>query len=202
MEDVAYLDCSKYDIALVTAYVVTRNTYSQLKAPDHLQETKRQHESKKTEPLFDILSKHLLFIPGLVDKPRATQPGGAKREDEQRRMQRPVYERLRLLGPTPPAAPAWPRAPWPPVDRTTPYHLHSLSPNAQTMGCNGDMLAMKKDKSFVSLYHEPHSTDVLFGCRRRRTYFTQIVGEISAITFEVSKPVINSDNGGSFIMKG
>ncbi|GBP56740.1 hypothetical protein EVAR_36994_1 [Eumeta japonica] len=33
--------------------------------------------------------------------------------------------------------------------------------------------------SFVSLYHEPHSTDVVFGRRRRRTSLTQIISQIN-----------------------
>ncbi|GBP14960.1 hypothetical protein EVAR_6612_1 [Eumeta japonica] len=54
--------------------------------------------------------------------------------------------------------------------------------------------------SFVSLYHEPHSTDV-FSRRRRRTTLTQIVSQISGTTFELVKPVINSGTRWSFIME-
>ncbi|GBP84628.1 hypothetical protein EVAR_65553_1 [Eumeta japonica] len=56
--------------------------------------------------------------------------------------------------------------------------------------------------SFVSLYRESHSTDVLFGRRRRKNSLTEIVSQISVITFELVKPVINSSNGWSFIMIG
>ncbi|GBP30893.1 hypothetical protein EVAR_28531_1 [Eumeta japonica] len=53
----------------------------------------------------------------------------------------------------------------------------------------------------VSLYHELHSTDVVFGRRRRRTSLAKTVGQISATTFELVKPVMNGDKGWSFIVK-
>ncbi|GBP16974.1 hypothetical protein EVAR_101989_1 [Eumeta japonica] len=53
--------------------------------------------------------------------------------------------------------------------------------------------------SFVSLYHEPLSTDVVFGRRRKRTSLSQIVSQISATTFELVNSVINSGKGWSFI---
>ncbi|GBP32397.1 hypothetical protein EVAR_81204_1 [Eumeta japonica] len=46
--------------------------------------------------------------------------------------------------------------------------------------------------SFLSLYHKPHSIDVVFGRRRRSTYLTQIIIQISEITFELVKPVLNA----------
>ncbi|GBP33814.1 hypothetical protein EVAR_25415_1 [Eumeta japonica] len=56
----------------------------------------------------------------------------------------------------------------------------------------------------ISLCQEPHSTDVLVGRRHRRTTLTQIVNVnyISATTFELVEPVMNSGKGWSFIMKG
>ncbi|GBP79322.1 hypothetical protein EVAR_99545_1 [Eumeta japonica] len=53
----------------------------------------------------------------------------------------------------------------------------------------------------VSLYHEPHRTEIVFDCRRRRTSLTQIVSQISATTFELFKPFTNSGKESSFIMK-
>ncbi|GBP64810.1 Protein EFR3 homolog cmp44E [Eumeta japonica] len=38
-----------------------------------------------------------------------------------------------------------------------------------------------------SIYHEPYGTDVVFDRRCRRMFFTQIVSQISAITFELAK---------------
>ncbi|GBP45104.1 hypothetical protein EVAR_33209_1 [Eumeta japonica] len=49
---------------------------------------------------------------------------------------------------------------------------------------------------------EPHSTDIVFGRRRTRTSLAQIVSQISAITFEIVKSVINSAKRWSFIIKG
>ncbi|GBP46430.1 hypothetical protein EVAR_95130_1 [Eumeta japonica] len=45
--------------------------------------------------------------------------------------------------------------------------------------------------SFVSFYHEPHTIDVV-GHRHRRTSVTQIVSQISATSFKLIKPVIDS----------
>ncbi|GBP57393.1 hypothetical protein EVAR_51240_1 [Eumeta japonica] len=52
--------------------------------------------------------------------------------------------------------------------------------------------------SFVSIYHEPHITDVVFGRCCRRKSLTQIISQISATTYEF----INSGKGWSFIIKG
>ncbi|GBP03093.1 hypothetical protein EVAR_2573_1 [Eumeta japonica] len=49
--------------------------------------------------------------------------------------------------------------------------------------------------SFLSLYYEPHSTDILFDHHPKRTFFTQIVSHTSVTKFELVKPVINSDEG-------
>ncbi|GBP66472.1 hypothetical protein EVAR_51459_1 [Eumeta japonica] len=40
-----------------------------------------------------------------------------------------------------------------------------------------------------SLYHAPHSNDVVVGGRDKMTSLTQIVSQIIAITFELVKPV-------------
>ncbi|GBP35275.1 Zinc finger BED domain-containing protein 5 [Eumeta japonica] len=48
---------------------------------------------------------------------------------------------------------------------------------------------------YFGLGHEPHSTNLVFGRHRRRTPLTQIVSQISATTFELVKPVINSGKG-------
>ncbi|GBP88416.1 hypothetical protein EVAR_56893_1 [Eumeta japonica] len=45
--------------------------------------------------------------------------------------------------------------------------------------------------SFVSFYHEPHSTDIAFCHHRRRESFTQINNQISATMFDLVKLVIN-----------
>ncbi|GBP56513.1 hypothetical protein EVAR_42706_1 [Eumeta japonica] len=47
----------------------------------------------------------------------------------------------------------------------------------------GSRQELARDMNF---YHEPHSIDVVFGRRRRRTSLTQIVRQISATTFKVS----------------
>ncbi|GBP09868.1 hypothetical protein EVAR_92422_1 [Eumeta japonica] len=63
--------------------------------------------------------------------------------------------------------------------------------------------ALSKDEQYAtSLYYEPHSTEVVFGRRRRRTFFTQIIGQISGITFELVKSIVSSVKGWTFIMKG
>ncbi|GBP18644.1 hypothetical protein EVAR_14414_1 [Eumeta japonica] len=56
--------------------------------------------------------------------------------------------------------------------------------------------------SFVSHCHEPHSTDIVFDHRRRRTSVRQIVSQISTTTCELVKLVINPGREWSFIMKG
>ncbi|GBP98202.1 hypothetical protein EVAR_70881_1 [Eumeta japonica] len=47
----------------------------------------------------------------------------------------------------------------------------------------------------MSLGHEPHNSDAVFGRQHRRTSLAQIVSQISANTFELVKPVINSGKG-------
>ncbi|GBP39258.1 hypothetical protein EVAR_22664_1 [Eumeta japonica] len=42
---------------------------------------------------------------------------------------------------------------------------------------------------FVSLYHEPHSANAVFGRRRRRTSLAQIISKIIATAFKLVKPV-------------
>ncbi|GBP73381.1 hypothetical protein EVAR_60615_1 [Eumeta japonica] len=61
--------------------------------------------------------------------------------------------------------------------------------------------ACPRKKRITNLCHKPHNTDVAFGRRRRRTPLTQIVNQISAATFELVKPVINSGKRWSFIIK-
>ncbi|GBP42018.1 hypothetical protein EVAR_95017_1 [Eumeta japonica] len=46
--------------------------------------------------------------------------------------------------------------------------------------------------AFDSPYHEPRSTDIVFGRPRRRTSFTQIVSQINVTTYELVKPITNS----------
>ncbi|GBP41621.1 hypothetical protein EVAR_34054_1 [Eumeta japonica] len=48
------------------------------------------------------------------------------------------------------------------------------------------------EHSFVSVYHKPHSTDVVFHRHSRWTSFTQIVSQINTTTFELVKPVIEA----------
>ncbi|GBP22989.1 hypothetical protein EVAR_15663_1 [Eumeta japonica] len=55
--------------------------------------------------------------------------------------------------------------------------------------------------SFVSFYHDPHTTDVIFGRRRRMMSLAQTISQISATTFKLVESVVNSDKGWSFIMK-
>ncbi|GBP34300.1 hypothetical protein EVAR_13439_1 [Eumeta japonica] len=55
----------------------------------------------------------------------------------------------------------------------------------------------REDDGPTSLCHEPHSTNVVFGRRRRRTSLTETVSKIGATTFELVKPVVNSDKDGS-----
>ncbi|GBP52194.1 hypothetical protein EVAR_87579_1 [Eumeta japonica] len=55
--------------------------------------------------------------------------------------------------------------------------------------------------AFKPHYHESHSTDVVFGYRRRRTSLTQIVSQINLATFRLVKPVTNSSAGWTFNKK-
>ncbi|GBP94575.1 hypothetical protein EVAR_65772_1 [Eumeta japonica] len=55
--------------------------------------------------------------------------------------------------------------------------------------------------TLVSVYHEPHGTDAVFG-RRRRTSLAQVASQVTATALEVVKPAINSGRGRSVIIKG
>ncbi|GBP92519.1 hypothetical protein EVAR_73780_1 [Eumeta japonica] len=48
----------------------------------------------------------------------------------------------------------------------------------------------------MSLYHEPHCTDAVFGLRHRRTSLAQIISQISATTLKLVEPVINNARDG------
>ncbi|GBP20310.1 hypothetical protein EVAR_10571_1 [Eumeta japonica] len=74
-----------------------------------------------------------------------------------------------------------------------PVSLHLTSPDSCLSGSMW---------FFVSFYHGPHSANIIFDRRHRRTSLTLIISQSDATTFELVKPIINSGEGWSFIMKG
>ncbi|GBP21929.1 hypothetical protein EVAR_7142_1 [Eumeta japonica] len=73
---------------------------------------------------------------------------------------------------------------WIPSYRVSTDYVLNHDPDRHPMPNSNPDAAFGASHSFVSLYHETHSTDVAFGRRCRRTFLTQIVSQISATMFE------------------
>ncbi|GBP76786.1 hypothetical protein EVAR_36634_1 [Eumeta japonica] len=71
--------------------------------------------------------------------------------------------------------------------RETPCALELKDRFAGLFICSHCFLGVRKTLSW-RLYHEPHSTDVVFGRRRRRMFLTQTVSQISATSSFPSFP--------------